>query len=200
MRRGKPSTHAAFGESAALLAGDALLTRAFEVMLRAEDIPAARAIRAAGELADAAGIAGMCGGQILDLQGEGASLTQEELERLQKGKTAALIAASCVMGAVLADAGGEMEAVARTYGTALGLCFQVVDDILDATGDAVMLGKPVGGDVALEKTTYVSLLGQEGALALAEQLTICAVAALEKSAERAVGLIALAQSLQNRKR
>lgn len=181
MRRGRPSTHAVYGETMALLAGDGLLTLAFETMLRPEnraDIPPERALGAAAALAEAAGIDGMVGGQVIDLQSEGKSIDLPTLEALQEGKTAALLIAACVMGARLAGAAPEQEEAARRYGENLGLSFQIVDDILDVTATAEELGKPVGSDADHGKVTYVSLLGLEEARRLAAERTEQALEAL----------------------
>ncbi|MBQ9859292.1 MAG: polyprenyl synthetase family protein [Clostridia bacterium] len=201
LRRGRPSTHAKYGETMALLAGDGLLNLAFETMLR----PASRdgldpscALGAASALADAAGIEGMVGGQVIDLESEGKTIDLSTLEALQRGKTAALLTAACVMGARLAGASPSMEEAARVYGEQVGLSFQIVDDILDVTATADKLGKPVGSDAENEKVTYVSLLGLEEARALAAQRTAAAVEALAVFGAEADNLRHLAQSLLER--
>ncbi|MBQ7038860.1 MAG: polyprenyl synthetase family protein [Clostridia bacterium] len=171
LRRGKPSAHAKYGETMALLAGDALLNRAFEIMLSAENIPPRAALHAAAELADNAGVYGMIGGQVLDLESEGKHIDLDTLKRLQEGKTAALLVAACRMGAILGGGSDEQIESAGRYGYYLGLAFQVVDDILDVTATAEELGKPVGSDDENEKNTYVSLLGLEQAKALAASYT-----------------------------
>ena len=178
LRRGKPSAHAAYGETMALLAGDALLNRAFEIMLSAKTENPTAALRAAAELADKAGVNGMIGGQVLDLDSEGKTIDLDTLKRLQEGKTAALLVAACRMGAILG--GGSEEAIdaAGRYGYYLGLAFQVVDDILDVTASAEELGKPVGSDDENAKNTYVSLLGLSQARALAASYTAQAKEAL----------------------
>lgn len=201
LRRGKPSTHAAFGETMALLTGDALLNRAFETMLspaHTAGLAAESVLSAAYALADAAGIHGMVGGQVMDLNSEGGELTLDELQQLQHGKTARLIMAACEMGAHIAGADEETCRCAVDYGRELGLCFQIVDDILDVTADAAVLGKPIGGDTENQKVTYVSLLGLEAAKALAKERTDRAVAALSVFGERAAELKHLAQSLLER--
>lgn len=201
LRRGKPSVHAAYGENMALLAGDALLTRAFEVMLDPEvigPVPAAQALQAAHTLAAAAGIGGMVGGQFIDLRSENQRIGLEELEELQEGKTAALIAAACAMGCIAAGAGSDKVEAAKTYGRCLGLAFQIVDDILDVTADAATLGKPTGSDAENGKTTYVSLLGLEKARRLAARRTDEAVQALPVFGEEASDLRALADALLRR--
>ena len=201
MRRGRPSTHAVYGETMALLAGDGLLTLAFETMLRPEnraDLPPERALGAASALADAAGIEGMVGGQVIDLQSEGKSIDLSTLEALQEGKTAALLIAACVMGARLAGATPAQEQAARQFGENLGLAFQIVDDILDVTATAQELGKPVGSDADNGKVTYVSLLGLEEARRLAAQRTETALAALDTLGGETGALRQLAQALLTR--
>lgn len=202
LRRGKPSVLAAYGEDMALLAGDALLNRAFETMLRPDEtasLPPAAVLQAAFVLADASGIRGMVGGQVIDLQSEGKAISLETLEALQDGKTAALIMAACEMGAVLA---GKQEAIepARRFGRGLGLSFQIVDDMLDATSTAEELGKPAGSDEINEKVTYVSLLGLEGARELASRRTAEAVGALDAFGAEAEELRHLAMALLERKK
>ncbi len=197
LRRGKPSAHAKYGETMALLAGDALLNRAFEIMLSAENAPPRAALRAAAELADNAGVYGMIGGQVLDLDSEGKQIDLDTLKRLQEGKTAALLVAACRMGAILGGGTDEQIESAGRYGYYLGLAFQVVDDILDVTATAEELGKPVGSDDENEKNTYVSLLGIEQAQALAASYTVQAKAALDCVAD-GTDLCRLADALLTR--
>lgn len=197
LRRGKPSVHAAFGETMALLAGDALLNRAFEVMLSS---PAAVrrpavALQAARELADAAGIGGMIGGQVLDLASEGKTVDLSTLQALQQGKTAALLIAACRMGAVLGGGSSEQVAQAGRFGQAIGLCFQIVDDILDVTATAQELGKPVGSDEEHKKSTYVTLLGMEEARRRAASYTQQAKESLTVFPKETADLCALADAL-----
>ncbi len=198
LRRGKPSVHAAYGETMALLTGDALLNRAFETMLspkaRARVSPEA-ALSAAFELADAAGIGGMIGGQVMDLRCEGKRIDMDTLVTLQAGKTAALIRAACRMGALLADADEEKLQAAFTFGHEMGLAFQIIDDVLDATSTPEVLGKPVGSDKENEKTTYVTLLGVDGAKKLASTRTETALQALDVFGSEAEHLRALASAL-----
>ncbi len=201
LRRGRPSTHAVYGETMALLAGDGLLNLAFETMLRPDYIaglPADRVLGAASALADAAGIDGMVGGQVIDLESEGKAIDLATLEELQRGKTVALLVAACVMGARLAGADEAGERAARLYGENVGLTFQIVDDILDVTATADKLGKPVGSDADNQKATYVSLLGVDEARRLAAQRTDEAVAALTAFGDEAASLRQLAQALLNR--
>jgi len=201
LRRGRPSTHAVYGETMALLAGDGLLNLAFELMLRRETVaalPADRVLGAASALADAAGIEGMVGGQVIDLESEGKTIGLPVLEALQQGKTAALLIAACVMGARLAGADADKEEAARCFGENIGLSFQIIDDILDVTATAEQLGKPVGSDADNEKVTYVSLLGLEEARRLATQRTQAALAALEVFGAEADSLRQLAEVLLTR--
>ena len=198
VRRGRPSAHVVYGETMALLAGDGLLNLAFETMLRKENIsalPAGNVLGAASALADAAGIDGMVGGQVIDLESEGKAIDLATLEALQRGKTAALLTAACVMGARVAGATAAEEEAARRFGENIGLSFQIVDDILDVTATAEQLGKPVGSDAVNEKVTYVSLLGLEKARQLAQQRTADALAALDIFGEKAQPLRHLAQAL-----
>lgn len=198
LRRGKPSVHAAYGETMALLTGDALLNRAFETMLspkaRAAVLPEA-ALSAAFELADAAGIGGMIGGQVMDLRCEGKRIDMDTLVTLQAGKTAALIRAACRMGALLANADEKKLQAAYTFGYEMGLAFQIIDDVLDATSTPDILGKPVGSDEENEKTTYVTLLGVDGAKELASARTETALQALDVFDGEAEHLRALARAL-----
>ena len=201
MRRGRPSTHAVYGETMALLAGDGLLNLAFETALSPANrgsLAPDRVLGAASALADAAGIEGMVGGQVIDLQSEGKEIDLAVLEQLQRGKTAALLIAACVMGARLAGATPAQEQAARVFGENIGLSFQIVDDILDVTATAEKLGKPVGSDDENEKNTYVSLLGLEQARALAKRRTDDALAALDGFGAEAESLRQLAAALLTR--
>ena len=201
MRRGRPSTHTVYGETMALLAGDGLLNLAFETALRptnGKGLTPGRVLGAASALADAAGIDGMVGGQVIDLQSEGENIDLTVLEELQRGKTAALLVAACVMGARLAGATAEQEQAARVYGENIGLSFQIVDDILDVTATAEKLGKPVGSDLENEKNTYVSLLGLEEARRLAAQRTDDALKVLDVFGTEADSLRQLAEALLTR--
>lgn len=198
LRRGKPSVHKAYGEAMALLTGDALLNRAFETVLSPcarEGLPAAATADAAFTLAQAAGIGGMIGGQVMDLRLEGQPIDMDTLVTLQAGKTAALIMAACRMGAQLAGASADVLQAADVFGRELGLCFQIVDDILDATATEESMGKPVGSDVQNQKNTYVSLLGVEGARALAAHRTQAALEALDVFGAEADELRALTRAL-----
>ncbi|HHW14192.1 MAG TPA: hypothetical protein GXX28_04565 [Firmicutes bacterium] len=165
-RRGRPSAHRVFGEALALLAGDALLTLAFETLVsggRRAGLPSELLVRAVGELALAAGSLGMVGGQTEDLLAEGRPADLAGLTEIHRRKTGALIRASVRLGALLSGAhAGRLAALTR-YAEALGLAFQITDDLLDVEGDAAKTGKAVGRDAALAKATFPALLGVEGA-------------------------------------
>ena len=176
-RRGKPSCHIKFGYEYALLAGDALLTLAFETALKSE-LPPEITVAATKELAVAAGWAGMVGGQVIDLQNEGKKVSVEEIERMDALKTGELIRAACVLGCMAAGRNDKIP-FAEEYARCEGLAFQIVDDILDVTSDTETLGKPVGSDSENEKCTYVSLLGLEKSKELISELTAKAKASLE---------------------
>ena len=199
LRRGKPSNHKQFGEATAILAGDALLTHAFQLMLYAE-LPAQRLVRATGLVAEAAGASGMIGGQLTDiaLTGSGATNVQE-LRAMHGMKTGALLQAACVSGAVLGGAEEENIQRAATYGGALGLAFQVADDILDVIGDEAAMGKPVGSDQGAEKVTYPALLGLDTSKALGQEMVARAQQALSDLAgDEAQFLADLAQYVMDR--
>jgi farnesyl diphosphate synthase len=186
MRRGRPSCHAAFDEATAILAGDALLTLAFQVLAAPEPIvdPALRTALVLG-LARAAGAEGMVGGQMIDLSAEGADLSLDELTDLQARKTGALIRFACEAGAMLGHAGRAEARAVAAFAEALGRAFQVADDLLDATGDAARTGKDAGLDSDREKVTFVTRLGVDGARREAQRLADRAIAALEPFGARA---------------
>jgi geranylgeranyl diphosphate synthase type II len=197
-RRGKPSCHVAFGYEYALLAGDALLTLAFETVMKS-DLPQDRTIYAAMTLAKAAGWAGMVGGQVIDLQNEGKKVGVTELERMDKLKTGELIRAACTMGCIAAGR-KDMIPFAEEYAANIGLAFQIVDDILDVTSDISVLGKPVGSDNENEKSTYVSLLGIEKSKEIVSELTLKAKKALTGIEGDTSELALFADSMENRKK
>ena len=197
MRRGKPSCHKAFGEDTALLAGDGLLTAAFQTILSA-DLPAETIRQADLALARAAGPAGMIGGQVMDLANEGRAVDAARLRETDMLKTGALIRAAAAMGCIAAGAPGELRKAADRYAADIGLAFQIVDDILDTVGDPAALGKAVGSDAANDKSTYVTLLGLEGAKAEAERLRASAVDALAAFGPEADALRELAGLLAGR--
>ncbi|MBQ2756223.1 MAG: polyprenyl synthetase family protein [Oscillospiraceae bacterium] len=180
-RRGKPSCHKQFGEANALLAGDALLTHAFEHPLsNCDGLDAKTAIAAMRELAVFAGYSGMVGGQYIDLDSEGKKIPLELLNKLQLLKTSGLIRAAGKMGAILGGATQKQLETVDSYCQKLGLAFQITDDILDVVGDEKLLGKPIHSDEENEKSTYVSIFGLEEAKKIADELSDQAVAELNK--------------------
>ena len=199
-RRGKPTNHKVFGDGIAVLAGDALLTLAFEVMLRQEGASPETLVTVVSEMSRAAGPYGMVGGQVLDLEGEGRRLDLAALRKIHMGKTGALFCAAIRSGAILAGAKEEELAALTLYAERFGLAFQITDDILDVTGDEAAIGKPVGSDVRNEKATYVTLTSLEEAKKLAEDAVDEAVAALDIFGERAAFLRDLALFLLGRKK
>ncbi|MES2318083.1 MAG: farnesyl diphosphate synthase [Pseudomonadota bacterium] len=200
LRRGKPTVHIAYDEATALLVGDALQAQAFLVLSEGDTVPPARQVAMLRLLAHAAGSAGMCGGQAIDLDSVGLSLTLEQLEQMHQLKTGALLRASVVLGAL---AGGDLSdaqlAALDTYSNAIGLAFQVVDDVLDATADSATLGKTAGKDAAANKPTYVSILGLEQSRELAEKLRCDAHEALAPFGDKAGRLRQLADLIVQRK-
>jgi farnesyl diphosphate synthase len=202
LRRGKPTVHVQFGEATALLAGDALQALAFELLApEGGDIPPVAQARLCRLLAQAAGHGGMAGGQAIDLAAVGQSLTEDELRQMHRLKTGALLQASVMMGAACGGLSPESAAGRElaAYGGALGLAFQVVDDILDVTADSATLGKTAGKDAAQDKPTYVSLLGLARARAYANELLEQASHALAASGlEDTRALQALAEMVVHR--
>ncbi len=198
MRRGKPSSHVRFGEANALLAGDSLLTFAFETAGNAEQLDACAKVDAISVLAKAAGFAGMIAGQVSDLENEKKSVTVEDLQQVDNLKTGELIKAACLLGCIAAGADEQKREAATSFAKNLGLAFQVVDDILDVTSDEETLGKPVGSDVQNSKSTYVSLLGLEEAQKIACELTDKAISSLSVFGEEADFLISLSKKLLSR--
>ena len=200
LRRGKPTVHVKYGEAPALLAGDALQALAFELLVpEAGEVPASVQARLARLLARAAGENGMAGGQAIDLAAVGKALTEDELRRMHRLKTGALLHASVMMGAACGDTAAKAQQALSTYGEAVGLAFQVVDDILDVTADSATLGKTAGKDALHAKPTYVSLLGLEKARAYARELLGQARNALADSGlAQTSALLALAEMVVNR--
>ena len=202
LRRGKPTVHVQFGEAQALLAGDALQALAFEILTpEGALVPPSVQATLCRLLAQSAGYQGMAGGQAIDLASIGLALSENELRCMHRLKTGALLQGSVMMGA--ACAAQPLPAATRTalqtYGAALGLAFQVVDDILDVTADSATLGKTAGKDAAQDKPTYVSLLGLDRSLAYAQELLAQALAALNASAlPNTQALRALADMVVNR--
>lgn len=182
LRRGKPTVHVQFGEAQALLAGDALQAFAFELLTPdGSAIPASTQATLCRLLARAAGSAGMAGGQAIDLASVGVALTEDQLRQMHRLKTGALLQGSVLMGAVCGHAAPDAYAALSDYGAAMGLAFQVVDDILDVVADSATLGKTAGKDAAADKPTYVSLLGLDRAQAYAQELLRESHAALARS-------------------
>ena len=171
-RRGKPSCHKKFGEAMAILAGDALSVLPYEIIADSPDLTADQKVLIISVLANSVGRDGMIGGQVIDMLNEERSdVTEEELRNMYRCKTGQLIAVSCVMGAICADASRETLRSAAEYGFRLGLAFQIIDDILDVTSTQEELGKPIGSDERENKTTFVTLFGLEKAIELADKAT-----------------------------
>ena len=195
LRRGKPSCHKAFGESTAMLAGDVLLTEAFNVVANAPASPIV-SVRAARALGAGAGSHGMVYGQELDLKYEALAATEEQLRLIHRNKTGALINAAVQMGAAAAQANGTQCKELEDYAFGIGLVFQIVDDVLDVTSTAEQLGKPIGSDSENGKTTFVTLYGAEGAMELAKKLNNETCASLHAEfGEKAAFLEQLAKEL-----
>ncbi len=199
LRRGKPTVHRQFDEATALLVGDALQSQAFEVLAGGE-LAADRKVEMLALLAQASGSAGMCGGQAIDLESVGVALALPELEQMHRLKTGALLRASVRLGGAAGKALLPAEAAALdAYSSAVGLAFQVVDDILDVTADSATLGKTAGKDAANDKPTYVSILGLEASLVLAGKLRADAHQALQPFGDGARRLRELADLIVQRK-
>jgi geranylgeranyl diphosphate synthase type II len=191
-RRGKATNHKVFGEAMAILAGDGLLTLAFEILAR-DVIDPRRAVRMIRELADATGWQGMVGGEAADVEGEKAAPAAALVARIHAAKTARLIEAACQLGGIAAGATNEQISALGGYGHAVGLAFQAADDLLDATGCEEKIGKRIGKDAVSGKQTYVRAVGMDGAREIASREVEMAVAALAPFGERAARLVALAQ-------
>ena len=199
LRRGKPTVHAQFGEAAAMLAGDAMQALAFEVLTPAEGVPPELQARWCALLARASGHAGMAGGQAIDLASVGVSLSEESLRNMHRLKTGALLQASVMMGAVCQTSPPQALQALGEFGDAIGLAFQVVDDVLDVTQATEVLGKTAGKDVDANKPTYVSILGLDAAIRYANALREEALWALDRSGlQHVVYLKALADKVVQR--
>jgi len=199
LRRGKPTCHVVFGEAIAILAGDALQTRAFEV-LASLDAPPAAVVQIVGLIANSIGtVEGMIGGQVLDLESEHLKPTPELVEAIHRAKTGALIRVSVVSGGVYAGATAQDVARLDRFGRKAGLAFQIVDDVLDMTVDSAHLGKTAGKDQATEKATWPAVFGLEQSRRDAASLIEEAFAALEPYGNRAAGLKSVARFLVERK-
>ena len=193
MRRGLPTSHKVYGEAMAILAGDALLTMAFDILAETRSPEVIR------EVARAAGVAGMVGGQVLDLKSEGEAIELDALRAMHRRKTGALIRASVRAGAILGNASEDQLESLTQYAEHLGLAFQIADDILDADGDAQAMGKNTGSDAAKQKATYVSIVGLDKSRRLLRETVRDAVQSLEPLGDAADSLAALAHYVAERK-
>lgn len=198
LRRGKPTNHIIYGECTATLAGDALQAEAFRTILSA-DLPAETRAECARLLAVAAGIDGICGGQQLDMEGEGKALSREDLLEIHKRKTASMLVAACRMGIACGQGTAEQIEAANQYAEALGLAFQIRDDMLDQISTEEELGKPIGSDAQEQKTTFMSLYGLEQCEREVHELTERAVSAVASRFSNAEFLQALARSMETRR-
>ncbi|MGN0981853.1 MAG: polyprenyl synthetase family protein [Candidatus Limivicinus sp.] len=198
LRRGRPTNHVVYGECTAVLAGDTLQAEAFGTILRS-DLPADRKAACAEILAGAVGLDGMCGGQYLDMAWEGRQLTEQELTEINSRKTGALLVAACQMGVAAAGGSSLMLDTAGHFGAALGMAFQIRDDMLDVLSTAEELGKPIGSDSQECKNTYMVLMGEEGCRRTVARLTEFAKSILGEAFEDTAFLCALADSLADRK-
>lgn len=200
-RRGRPTNHVVFGEAMALLAGDALLALAFELIARTPPpVPAARVASAIRLLAEASGTRGMVGGQVADMEAEGREVDHPTLRAIHARKTGALLKASVLLGAILANADDPSIAALEAYGEHLGVAFQIADDILDVVGDEHIIGKPVGSDQRQNKATYPRLFGIEKSHALAIEEARKAAAALQPLGPEAEPLRQIARFVVERDR
>lgn len=200
VRRGRPTCHIAFDEATAILAGDGLLTLAFDLLSSEKTHDRAQTrLALIRELAQASGANGMVGGQMLDLEAEGKERSLDETLLMQGMKTGRLLEFACSAGAILADEDKEGRVALRTYGSHIGLAFQIADDLLDAAGSAETVGKATGKDTAAGKATFVGLLGMEGARNRAEKLISSATSALAHFGSRADTLVEAAQFVITRR-
>ncbi len=190
IRRGKPTNHLVFGNGIAILAGDALLTYAFEIMSGLDNFKQNDILKASNELAIASGNQGMVGGQVADILAEGKTINKAELDYIHRNKTGALLKASVKIGAILAGANPKEIKALTEYAEEIGLAFQIVDDILDIEGDSEKLGKDAGSDLARDKATFPALYGLEEAKKLAKQKQAKAKQALEIFSNNKADLLA----------
>ena len=198
MRRGNPSCHKMYGEAIALLAGDGLLTHAFEICASA-DLDAQKNADAVCLLSQNAGVGGMIGGQVIDLKYEAGDPTISDILSVHKLKTGALISAACLLGCIAAGASNEQLSAASKYAYLIGTAFQIKDDLLDVQGDEAVLGKPVGSDAENDKTTYVTLVGVQKAQKDVEKLTAKAIEILNEFNDNEF-MKALSEYLVNREK
>lgn len=197
-RRGRPTSHKTYGEATALLAGDALLSLAFELVAQTPLNDKNKVLQTVQLLARATGTGGMIGGQVLDMQAQGRQVTRDDVEQIHRWKTGALLEASVVVGAMLGGGtDGQIEAMSA-YGRHIGLAFQVADDLLDLRGDSEKLGKSTGSDLRMQKATYPSVIGVEASEELARQAMKDAVDALSGFDNRAEPLRLLARFIVDR--
>jgi len=199
VRRGKPTVHKIAGEGVAILVGDALLTLAFEVIAETEGVPPQTRIQLIKELARASGKGGMIAGQVADLESEGKQIDADTLRYIHRHKTAALIIAALRIGVIAGQCAPDQLAAITGYGEALGLLFQIVDDILDVTGDGRQLGKQIGADQKHHKATYPAIMGLDQSRQIAQQLARdaeTAIAAFDHKAEPLRKIISLVLNRQ----
>ena len=199
LRRGLPTNHIKFGEAIAILAGDALLNKAFEIVSEYEHKDVSRAMRAISVLASSSGTEGMIGGQVVDLASEGKDISLSELQYIHLLKTGAIIRSACVIGGILAGADDDELRAIDEYAKNLGIAFQIRDDILDVTGSEEELGKPIGSDAEKGKNTYVKLLGEWRSEELVNEFSYKAKAALSRFGDSADMLIKITDYLITRK-
>ena len=199
LRRGKPTNHKVFGDAIAILAGDGLLTMAFQVLARQTGVATDKMVKVIAEISTAAGSQGMVGGQALDLEAENRRIDADELRKMHMGKTGALFRAAVRSGAILGGADEEKLERLTVYAENFGLAFQITDDILDYEGDEALIGKPVGSDERNNKSTYVTLFSLEKAHELAQAAVDNALKALDCFDEKADFLRYILKALINRK-
>ncbi len=200
MRRGRPTNHKVFGEATAILAGDGLLAEAFYVLADARGVDPRCLVNTVMDIARAAGGRGMTGGQVIDMESTGKKIGEAQLAKLHRYKTGALIKASVTSGARLCGAGADDLASLDRYGEAVGLAFQIADDILDIEGDQETIGKDVGSDEGKEKSTYPATIGIEASRRQAEALVNQAIAAVDRFGDRGEQLKLIARYIIERKR
>ncbi len=201
LRRGRATNHKVYGEAIAILSGDALLTRAFEmVAIRTKGVPSERLLKVVGVLSRVAGAPGLVGGQVVDLESEGKNVDLDTLEYIHLHKTGALLKASVLTGAIIGGANQDLLDSLVIYSKGIGLAFQIIDDILDVTANSQTLGKTAGKDLIADKTTYPKLLGLEESRKRADSLVTEAKEVLTPWRKKAQPLLALADYITNRDR
>lgn len=199
LRRGRPTNHRIFGDATAILAGDGLLTEAFSVLASIEGIDLRVVIDVIRDIAEASGPRGMVGGQAIDLDSEGKKISAQDLERLHRHKTGCLLSVAAVAGGKISECSQEKILAIKAYGDAVGLAFQIADDILDLEGSTEELGKPAGSDLKKDKSTYPSIIGMEKSKELAKRYADQAQQALTSFGPEAQALRALAEFIIFRK-